>query len=157
MARYVSDFMELEVYQTAVWVADCVFELSKGFPKEETYSLTDQIRRSSRSIGAQVAGAWGKRRYPKHLCSKPSDGDAEQMETRHWVNMAQRSGHITTQQADELLSRLSSIARMLNTMMLKANSFCVNSPDGELREDQIAYVTDLDDETEHPTPNTSYR
>jgi hypothetical protein len=64
---HAQSFRDLIVYQKAFQVAKAIFEISKGFPKEETYSLTDQIRRASRSIGAQIAEAWGKRRYEKHI------------------------------------------------------------------------------------------
>src|SRR4029077_18938042 len=81
---YARSFKDLRVYQKAREVSQAVFKLSKGFPKEETYSLTDQIRRAVRSIGAQIAEAWGKRRYEKHFVSKLTDADAEQLETQHW-------------------------------------------------------------------------
>ena len=67
-ASYVKSFKELRVYQKSRDVSSAVFRLSKGFPKEETYSLTDQFRRAARSVGAQIAEAWGKRRYEKHFC-----------------------------------------------------------------------------------------
>ena len=69
------------VYQSALRVSERIFEVTKRFPREERYSLTDQIRRASRSIGAQIAEAWGKRRYERHFVSKISDADAESLET----------------------------------------------------------------------------
>ncbi len=81
-------FEDLEVYQLALGLQREIFEISKGFPKEERYSLTDQIRRSSRSVGANIAEAWHKRRYPAHFASKLTDSDAEAGETRHWVQTA---------------------------------------------------------------------
>ena len=78
-ARYVRSFKELLVYQKANEVTKIIFDISRKFPKEELYSLTDQIRRSSRSIGAQIAEAWGKRRYEKHFVSKLMDADAERL------------------------------------------------------------------------------
>lgn len=78
-ARYVRSFKELLVYQKANEVTKIIFDISRKFPKEELYSLTDQIRRSSRSIGAQIAEAWGKRRYEKHFVSKLTDADAERL------------------------------------------------------------------------------
>ncbi len=74
----VTDFEQLEVYQEARAVATHVFEVTNGFPHEERYSLVAQVRQASRSIGAQIAEAWGKRRYPRHFVSKLSDADAEQ-------------------------------------------------------------------------------
>ena len=79
---YVKSYRDLVVYQKARELAVEVFETTKSFPREEMYSLTDQIRRSSRSIGAQIAEAWAKRRYPKHFLSKLSDADGEQQETQ---------------------------------------------------------------------------
>jgi len=78
---YVRHFKELEVYKKQRALAKEVFTLSKRFPAEEKCSLTDQLRRASRSIGAQIAESWAKRLYPKHFVSKLSDADGEQMET----------------------------------------------------------------------------
>ena len=72
---YVKSFRDLEVYKLARQLAKEIFEVSKSFPKEEMYSLTDQIRRASRSIGGQIAEAWGKRRYQRHFISKLTDAD----------------------------------------------------------------------------------
>lgn len=81
--EYVKSFRDLEVYNLSRELAKNIFELSKKFPKEEMFSLTDQVRRSSRSIGAQIAEAWGKRKYERHFISKLTDSDAEQLETQH--------------------------------------------------------------------------
>src|SRR5438046_4364258 len=80
--EYVKHFKDLEVYKRQRNLAKEVFALSKQFPKEELYSLTDQLRRASRSIGAQIAEAWAKRLYPKHFISKLTDADGEQVETQ---------------------------------------------------------------------------
>ncbi len=80
-------FRELEVYQLAMETAMKIFEASKFFTNEEKYSLTDQIRRSSRSVCANIAEAWRKRRYPNAFVSKLSDADAEAAETQVWVNL----------------------------------------------------------------------
>lgn len=106
---YARSFKDLRVYQKAQEVSQTVFRLSKAFPKEEMYSLTDQIRRSARSVGAQVAEAWGKRRYEKHFVSKLTDADAEQMETQHWVGEALGCGYISTTEAGGLNSSLGEI------------------------------------------------
>jgi four helix bundle protein len=81
---YVKSFRDLEVYKLAREVSKEIYLLSKAFPSEERYSLTDQIRRSSRSVGAQIAESWGKRRYENHFISKLTDADSEQLETQHW-------------------------------------------------------------------------
>ena len=141
---YARSFKDLRVYQKAREVSRTVFQLSKAFPKEEMYSLTDQIRRAARSVGAQIAEAWGKRRYEKHFVSKLTDADAEQMETQHWVGEALDCGCITTADGAHLNSGLEEIGRMLNSMMEKADSFC-GPPDGVLREDATEYFTAADD------------
>src|SRR5262245_34313650 len=121
---YAKSFKDLRVYQKAREVSRAVFGLSKAFPKEETYSLTDQLRRASRSIGAQIAEAWGKRRYEKHFVSKLTDADTEQMETLHWVGEALDCGYISPAEATQLNSSLEEVGRMLGSMMEKSDSFC---------------------------------
>jgi four helix bundle protein len=137
---HAKNFRDLLVYQKAVVVSHRIFEISKGFPKEETYSLTDQIRRSSRSIGAQIAEAWGKRRYEKHFISKLTDADAEQMETQHWLDEACACNYVDRQQAEELKDELMRIGRMLNSMMVKSKLFC-GQTDYIVGEDISEYVT----------------
>jgi four helix bundle protein len=85
---HAKSFRDLEAYQKAKALAQDIYNLIKTFPKEEPYSLTDQVRRSSRSVGAQIAEAWGKRRYERHFVSQLRDADAEQMETQHWLDVA---------------------------------------------------------------------
>ena len=122
--EHANSFKELVVYQKSRTLAQSIFKITKAFPKEEMYSLTDQIRRSSRSIGAQIAEAWGKRRYEKHFISKLSDADAEQLETQHWIIIAQDYEYLTHKQFATLNQNLSEIGRMLYSMMKKANQFC---------------------------------
>ena len=86
--QHARSFKDLIVYHKARATAKRIFEISKRFPREEMYSLTDQARRSSRSVGAQIAEAWAKRRYEKHFVSKLTDADGEQQETRHWIETA---------------------------------------------------------------------
>lgn len=130
---HAKSFKDLRVYQKACGVSLAVFQLSKRFPKEELYSLRDQIRRSARSVGAQAAEAWGKRRYERHFVSKLTDADAEQMETQHRVGEALDCGYLVPAEAEHLTGGLEEIARMLNSMIEKADSFC-HSPDGILHE-----------------------
>ena len=117
-------FKELLVYKKAHRTSQTIFQISKGFPKEEAYSLTDQIRRSSRSIGAQIAEAWGKRRYINHFISKLTDADAEVQETQHWILVALSCSYVVPAHAEELDAELSEIGRMLHSMMQKSGSFC---------------------------------
>ena len=137
---YARSFKELRVYQKAREVSRTVYRLSRGFPKEETYSLTDQVRRATRSVGAQIAEAWGKRRYEKHFVSKLTDADAEQMETQHWIGEALDCGYISPADATQVNSALEEIGRMLNSMMEKAGSFC-GPLDGVMHEDATEYYT----------------
>lgn len=102
-------FRELKVYQTAMDAAMEIFEVTKNFPKEERYSLTDQIRRSSRSVCANIAEAWRKRRYPRHFVSKLSDADAEACETQVWLEFSQKCGYLdrdTTRRLDDIYDHI---------------------------------------------------
>lgn len=139
-------FRDLIVYRKAREVSRLIFEVSKSFPKEETYSLIDQVRRSSRSIGAQIAEAWGKRRYEKHFISKPTDADAEQLETQHWLETAVDSDYLDAQQTEKLCDALREIGKMLNSMIVKAGSFC-RSDAHLLREKSTGYFTETDSDT----------
>jgi four helix bundle protein len=124
--KYVESYKELEVYKVARELSKSIFEITKGFPKEEMYSLTDQVTRSSRSIGAQIAEAWGKRKYEKYFVSKLTDADSEQQETQHWIETATDCSSVTREEAHELLTRCSSIGKMLNSMMKKSDMFCAH-------------------------------
>jgi four helix bundle protein len=137
--KYAKSFEELVVYQHAAGVARRVFELSKQFPRDEARSLTDQVRRSSRSIGAQIAEAWGKRRYTRHFISKLTDADAEQLETRHWVRVAAACGYLTAEQEDQLVKELAEIGRMLQAMIRKADRFC-GTPEPNIAEEAGVYT-----------------
>ena len=117
-------FEELEIYQLSKQLSKEIFELTKKFPKEEMYSLTDQIRRSSRAIGAQIAEAWGKRVYEKHFVSKLTDADAEQLETHHWIETALDCSYVSAQVSEELLTKCHSVGRMLHSMIMKSSAFC---------------------------------
>lgn len=140
---YARSFKELRVYQKAREVSRVVFKLSKTFPREEMYSMTDQMRRAARSVGAQIAEAWGKRRYEKHFVSKLTDADAEQMETQHWVAEALDCGYLSAADATQLNSWLEEIGRMLNSMMAKSDSFC-GPLDSTLHESTVEYFTSGD-------------
>lgn len=122
--EYVESFRDLEVYKFSRLLSKEIFELTKSFPKEEMYSMTDQVRRSSRSIGAQIAEAWGKRRYEKHFVSKLTDADGEQLETQHWIELALDCGYLSKTKTDELLNRCFSIGKMIGSMITKSSSFC---------------------------------
>jgi four helix bundle protein len=145
---YVSSFRDLIVYQKARELSRQVFAISARFPREEMYSLTDQMRRSSRSIGAQIAEAWAKRRYEKHFLSKLTDADGEQQETQHWIETALDCNYISSEEARNLLNRCQEIGRLLGGMMSKASHFC--NPQA-LREPPAEYLT-----TYHHQPDTEH-
>ena len=112
----VKDYRELRVYQSAFEFAVQIHEMTKAFPAEERYSLTNQIRRSSRSVCANIAEAWRKRRYPKHFVSKLSDADSESAETIVWLEFALRFGYLT-EEHKELTDHYDHICRQLTIMM----------------------------------------
>ena len=141
--KHAQSFRELIVYQKSRELQREIFRLTKSFPKEETYSLTDQIRRSSRSIGANIAEAWAKRRYEKHFISKLTDSDGEQMETQHWIETALECNYIDQKTSKQLSEKSLEIGRMLNGMMAKAEMFC-GEPPRALREDSAVYFTQSD-------------
>ena len=120
----INSFRELEVYQRAFEVQQEIFELSKHWPKVEDYSLTDQIRRSSRSIGANMAESWAKRRYPAHFLSKLTDSDGELQETLHWLDTAFACGYLKPEKQQHLIRELSEVGRMLGGMINRHESFC---------------------------------
>jgi four helix bundle protein len=124
---YVKSFRELEVYKLAREVSKEIYILSKAFPAEERFSLTDQIRRSSRSISAQIAEAWGKRRYENHFISKLTDSDSEQLETQHWIEVSVECGYLNSEKSQELLQKCESIGKMLQSMIDKSSMFCGKS------------------------------
>lgn len=113
----IKTFKELEAYQLAFELQQLIFEQSKRFPKEETYSLTDQIRRSSRSVGANIAEAWRKRRYPAHFTSKLTDADGENAETQHWLDAAQACHYLENEVRDDLIEKSLKVGAMLGRMM----------------------------------------
>lgn len=125
MARkHAASYRDLEVYQLADEVARALFKLSRDFPREELYSLTAQMLESSRSVGAQIAEAWAKRRYRRHFILKLSDADAEQQETQHWIRTAVSCGYLTPDAEATLLDKLVRVGRMLHSMMRNAHRFC---------------------------------
>lgn len=121
---HAKSYRDLIVYQKARTVSKEIVEITKTFPREEMYSLTDQGRRSSRSIGGQIAEAWAKRRDEKHFISKLTDADGEQLETQHWIDTAEDCEYISSEQSARINGKLSEIGKMLNSMMKDAHRFC---------------------------------
>ncbi len=124
MSEKIASFKDLIVYQKAFQLQQCVFEASKHFPREERYSLSDQLRRSSRSIGANIAEAWQKRRYPAHFVSKLSDAAGEQAETEHWIESAFSCAYVDVTKRGQLSEMCQEIGRMLGTMMANPDKWC---------------------------------
>ncbi len=141
---YVKTFRDLVVYQQARQLAQEIFLLTRQFPKEEAFALTDQIRRSSRSIGAQIAEAWAKRRYEKHFLSKLTDADGEQQETQHWLETALDCTYTTRETTNKLLDDCQTIGRLLGSMMAKSAMFC-NTPPNQLRDQPFTYFIEPTD------------
>jgi four helix bundle protein len=124
MGQKIESFRDLNVYKLAMELQQKVFVLSKSFPKEELYALTDQARRASRAIGANIAESWHKRRYPAHFISKLTDADAEQAETQHWLDTARACEYVSAPRHKVLLEKCMRIGRMLGKMMRQPESFC---------------------------------
>lgn len=140
--KLASDYRELVTYQKAMELAQEIFLLTQKFPKEERYALTDQIRRSSRSIGASIAEAWGKRVYERHFVSKLSDADSEQYETQHWLEIARNCGYLLPERCEALCLKCVELNRMVNRMILKSALFANPNSLAHLRESQAEYFVD---------------
>jgi four helix bundle protein len=117
-------YRDLKVYQMSYQLALDIHELTKKYPKEERYSLTDQIRRSSRSVPGNLAEAWKKRRYEKAFIAKVIDAAGEAGETEVWLDFSMDFGYLRTAKHDELMERYDEVNRMLYGMIDKADKFC---------------------------------
>ncbi|MDQ1728530.1 MAG: hypothetical protein QOD33_655 [Pyrinomonadaceae bacterium] len=114
---------DLKVFQLAYRLAMDIFHLTKHFPREEVYSLTDQIRRSSRSVAANLAEGFRKRRYPNMLVNKLTDCDAEASETQVWLDFAFDCGYLSQQDHDRFTSGYEEVGKMLFGMMANPKRF----------------------------------
>jgi four helix bundle protein len=130
---------ELRVYRLAFKCAMEIFELSKAWPAEERYSLTSQIRKASRSVCANIAEAWRKRRYPAHFVSKLSDADAESAETQTWLVFARDCGYLDADACQRLHGDYDHICGSLVKMMNRPEPWCGPSV---VREGVAEYITD---------------
>ena len=124
MSTRIESFRDLKVYQLAFELQQEIFGITKRFPKEELYSLTDQIRRSSRSIGGNIAESWQKRRYVAHFVSKLTDADGEQAETQHWLDTSLACEYISIPEHKKLLKKCKDIGKMLGKMMQEPEKWC---------------------------------
>ncbi|MEM1042221.1 MAG: four helix bundle protein [Bacteroidota bacterium] len=128
---------ELRVYERSVELRKAVFAASKAWPKEEQYALTDQARRSSRSVSANLAEAWAKRRYPKHFVSKLTDALGEAEETSVWLDVALECGYLNAARHDVLVDLCDHLAAGLVKMMRYPEQWC--GPSSLVREDPTPY------------------
>src|SRR5438477_8377970 len=117
-------FRELNVYRSARATAHKIFELSRDFPVEERYTLTDQIRRSSRAVKAMIAEAWGRRRYKAVFVNKLDEALGEPTETQSWLDDARDAKYLSIEQFNTLDSNCISIGQMLSRMIDRADDFC---------------------------------
>ena len=114
---------DLKVFQLAYSLAMEIFHLSKSFPREEVYSLTNQIRRSSRSVPANIAEGFRKRRYPNMFVSKLADSDGEGTETQVWLDFALDCGYTSKTNRDRLTAGYEEVGRMLSSMIADPQRF----------------------------------
>ncbi len=120
-------YRDLKVYQLAYRLAMEIFNETKGFPKDERYSLTDQIRRSSRSVAANIAEGYRKRQYPKMFVSKLADSDGETAETQVWLDFSRDCGYLSVERHDELMKSYEEVGKMLGSMMAHPERFTPSS------------------------------
>ncbi|WP_343487353.1 four helix bundle protein [Allomuricauda sp. d1] len=116
-------FYELLAYQKSFDLGMEIFEMTKSFPKEEIYSLTDQIRRSSRSVSGNVAEAYVKRRYPRHFISKLTDSDGENLETQNWLRYSFACDYIEETLFKNLISRSEEVGKLIHYMINNPGKF----------------------------------
>ena len=133
MGEMISSFRDLRVYKMAFELQQELFVASKEFPHEEKFALTDQVRRSSRSIGANIAEAWQKRRYEAHFVNKLTDSDGEQVETQHWVATAAACQYFSQERCDLFMQKCLRIGQMLGTMLAHPEKFCHKPEVGRLK------------------------
>ncbi|MEM0966398.1 MAG: four helix bundle protein [Verrucomicrobiota bacterium] len=115
---------DLDTYREAFDFQQSIFEKSKSWPREESYSLIDQIRRSSRSVGASLSEAWAKREYPAHFHSKLTDSDSELLETGHWLRTARSCGYLSDEDFQKLKEQRDTLGRRIGKMIQTSNNFC---------------------------------
>ncbi len=116
-------FQDLLAYKKSFALAMKIYHVSKFFPKEEKYSLTDQIRRSSRSVSANIAEAYRKRRYPKNFISKLTDSDAENSETQTWLDFALHCNYLDKDSFDDCLKDSEEVGKLINYMIKNPSKF----------------------------------
>ena len=123
-SKRLNSIRDLDVYNIAFETAMTIFKISKTFPKDEKYALTDQVRRSSRSVCANLAEGWRKRKYQAVFINKLLDASQEAAETQTWLEFALHCGYIDEDVFTNLYEKYEHVFAMLNTMEKKANAFC---------------------------------
>ena len=119
-----NSFRDLIVYQKAYKLAMEIFEISKTFPKEEKYSLTDQIRRSSRSVTSNISEAWARKRYVKSFVSKLTDSLGEEFETETWLDYSRDCQYITVQKHTEFIEGYGEVRKILISIINSPEKWC---------------------------------
>lgn len=120
----INSYRDLQAYQKAYKLSMQVFETTKTFPKEEKYSLTDQLRRSARSITSNLAEAWAKKLYEKHFISKLSDSLGEEYETEVWLQYSRDCDYLNKEEYDKLISDYEEVRKLLIYMINNSSKFC---------------------------------
>lgn len=121
----IESFKDLIVYQKAYKLAMEIFEISKSFPKEEKYSLTDQMRRSSRSVTSNIAESWARRRYEKSFVSKLTDSLGEENETETWLDYSKDCKYLQKETHETLLNEYGEVRKMLISMINNSDKWCL--------------------------------
>jgi len=127
---FIKSFRELEVYKLALQEARKIFVITKAFPRDEVYSMSSQIRRSSRAVTAMLAESWARRIYPAAFVSKLNEALGEAMETQAWLDNALNCGYIDSKLHSELDNEWQHIGAMLNKMIQKPEGFCQSASKG---------------------------
>ncbi|GAA4447809.1 MULTISPECIES: four helix bundle protein [Novipirellula] len=155
MSDRIYSHRDLIVYQKSFAAGRRIFELSQSFPREEMYSLTDQLRRSARSVSANIAEAWRKRRYENHFCSTLNISEAEAAETQVWLEYAAVHGYLDQKTADDATEFYEEILRMIVAMIVAPDKWCIAKADKQrgrkidkergkrgVKEEEAVYLSD---------------
>ena len=121
----INHFTELDVYRLSPDLASRIFQISRSWPAEERYSLTDQIRRAARSVGANLAESWAKRRYEAHFVSKLTDADGENQEVEHWLLTSHRDGYLSASDLEILLAMKRQVGAKIGKMIQNPSPFLI--------------------------------
>ena len=144
----IKSFRELDVYRLSAEASSRVFQMTKTFPREEMYSLTDQIRRSARAVGAMIAEGWGRRRYRAVFINKLDEAIGETHESQAWLDTAKAAGYIAVETHKELDAIFQRIGAMLNRMIDRADDFCKFASDTDYRTKQPVHTQSPSDHIE---------